>query len=49
MDTDLLTEEDLYQCVAAREANGFFGPVSWYMNHQDNREYAATARNGARC
>ena len=32
--------------MAAREANGFFGPDSWYMNHRDNREYAATVRNG---
>ena len=32
MDGDVLTEEDLLKYVAALEANGFFGPDSWYMN-----------------
>jgi pimeloyl-ACP methyl ester carboxylesterase len=45
MDTDLLTEEDLHKYVAAFEANGFFGPDSWYMNHRRNLEYAASVRN----
>ena len=45
MDTDVLTEEDLSKYVAALEANGFFGPDSWYMNHRQNLEFAARARN----
>jgi pimeloyl-ACP methyl ester carboxylesterase len=46
MDTDLLAREDFEKYVAALEANGFFGPDSWYMNHGRNREFATRARNG---
>jgi pimeloyl-ACP methyl ester carboxylesterase len=46
MDADVLTEEDLLKYVAALEANGFFGPDSWYMNARRNLEYAAGSRNG---
>jgi pimeloyl-ACP methyl ester carboxylesterase len=46
MDTDVLTEEDFRRYVAALEANGFFGPDSWYMNAPRNQEFAAGARDG---
>ena len=45
-DADIVSEEDLSVYVAALERNGFFGPSSWYMNHQTNAAYAATAKNG---
>jgi len=34
--------------TAALERNGFFGPDSWYMNHDRNIAYAAKAVNGGR-
>ena len=46
MDTDVLTEGDLQAYVAALEANGFFGPDSWYMNHARNLEFARKAVSG---
>jgi pimeloyl-ACP methyl ester carboxylesterase len=46
LDTDVLTEADLHTYVAALESNGFFGPDSWYMNHERNREYALKAPGG---
>ncbi len=48
LDRDVLSEEDLSKYVAALEANGFFGPCSWYMNHARNLEYAKRARDGGR-
>lgn len=48
MDTDVLTEEDLHKYVAALEANGFFGPDSWYMNHRRNLAFATRAMHGGR-
>jgi pimeloyl-ACP methyl ester carboxylesterase len=45
-DADVLTEEDLQKYVAALQANGFFGPDSWYMNATSNTQYAARAANG---
>lgn len=45
-DDDVVTEEDLSIYVASLERNGFFGPSSWYMNHQANAEYAKTEKNG---
>ena len=45
-DADVLTEEDFRRYVAALEANGFFGPDSWYMNADRNTAYAARAANG---
>jgi pimeloyl-ACP methyl ester carboxylesterase len=45
LDADLLTEADLSQYVAALERNGFFGPNSYYMNHERNAAYARRARN----
>jgi pimeloyl-ACP methyl ester carboxylesterase len=46
MDTDVLTPEDFYKYVTALQANGFFGPDSWYMNARRNMEFAAKARSG---
>jgi pimeloyl-ACP methyl ester carboxylesterase len=46
MDTDVLRPEDFHQYVAALESNGFFGPDSWYMNQERNREFAGKAVDG---
>jgi pimeloyl-ACP methyl ester carboxylesterase len=46
MDGDVLTEEDFHKYAAALEGNGFFGPDSWYMNHERNMQYASKAANG---
>jgi pimeloyl-ACP methyl ester carboxylesterase len=46
MDTDVLTEEDFHKYATALESNGFFGPDSWYMNHERNLQYATKAANG---
>ncbi len=48
MDSDVLTEEDFHKYAAALESNGFFGPDSWYMNHERNRQYATKAANGGK-
>ncbi len=48
LDTDVLTEADLDAYVAALEANGFFGPDSWYMNHRRNVAFASKARDGGK-
>ena len=48
MDTDVLTEVDLAAYAAGLERNGFFGPGSWYMNHDRNVAYSARAVNGGR-
>jgi pimeloyl-ACP methyl ester carboxylesterase len=45
-DADVLSEDALSQYVAALERNGFFGPDSYYMNHDANGQYAKRARNG---
>lgn len=48
MDADVVTEADLRTYAQALEKNGFFGPDSYYMNHDANAAYAATAVNGGR-
>ena len=48
LDTDVLTEQDASQYVAALERNGFAGPDSWYMNHARNAEFAKSAKDGGR-
>ncbi len=48
IDPDVLTEEDLNKYVASLQANGFFGPDSWYMNHQRNVAYATKAVDGGK-
>ena len=45
-DADVLSEEDLSKYAAALERTGFFGPDSFYMNHERNAVYATRARNG---
>lgn len=43
IDHAVIDEEDLEIYAAALSRNGFFGPDSWYMNHEENARYAATA------
>lgn len=45
-DDDVVTEADLRHYAAALDRNGFFGPSSWYLNHQANERYAAQAVDG---
>ena len=47
-DETVLTQEDENRYTAALEANGFFGPDSWYMNGRANMAYAARAPDGGR-
>ena len=46
LDTDVLTPEEMDKYAAALQANGFFGPDSWYMNPDRNLEYAGRAPRG---
>lgn len=39
LDTAVLSEAELSVYVAALQRNGFFGPDSWYMNHEANRVF----------
>ena len=48
MDADVLTEADLAAYTAALERNGFFGPLSWYLNNDRNVAYSAKAVNDGR-
>jgi pimeloyl-ACP methyl ester carboxylesterase len=45
VDTDVITEEDLSVYASALERNGFFGPSSWYSNHETNAAYGRKAAN----
>jgi pimeloyl-ACP methyl ester carboxylesterase len=45
MDTDVLSEADLAAYAAALQRNGFFGPLSWYLNNDRNVAYSAKAIN----
>src|SRR5206468_5566722 len=45
MDTDVISDTEFRQYVAALEHTGFFGPNSWYMNHDHNLAFAAGAVN----
>ena len=45
-DADVVTEADLRTYAAALDRNGFFGPDSWYLNHEANERYGAAALNG---
>lgn len=47
-DGDVLTEQDMEAYTAALIRNGFFGPDSWYMNHEANAAYARRAPNGGK-
>jgi len=44
MDPDVVTEEDLRVYAQSLGRNGFFGPNSFYMNHEKNEEYNAKPR-----
>jgi len=48
IDSRVLNEEDFHKYIAALECNGFFGPDSWYMNHQRNGEFAKFAVNNGK-
>jgi len=43
LDTDVLSADEFSIYREALERNGFFGPNSWYMNHEANYEYAMEA------
>jgi pimeloyl-ACP methyl ester carboxylesterase len=47
-DTAIVTEEDENTYVAGLERNGFFGPISWYMNDSANAAYAERAKSNWR-
>jgi len=47
-DPAVLTEAELSSYVAALTRNGFFGPDSWYMNHERNAAYSAEAPDGGK-
>lgn len=47
-DPDILTEQDQEAYTAALIRNGFFGPDSWYMNHEANSAYARTSKDGGK-
>ena len=46
LDTSVLSEADLDIYVQSLSENGFFGPDSYYMNHERNAEFASQAKNG---
>ena len=45
-DDSVVSESDLRVYAEALERNGFFGPDSYYVNHDANAEYASRAANG---
>jgi pimeloyl-ACP methyl ester carboxylesterase len=45
-DGDVISEEELRVYAEALTRNGFFGPNSYYMNHEANAAYADKAVNG---
>ena len=45
IDTTVLTEEDYRKYVAALSRTGFFGPNSWYMNHERNGRFGTKEVN----
>ncbi|MCP5181749.1 MAG: alpha/beta hydrolase [Pseudomonadales bacterium] len=48
IDTDVVSETDVEIYAESLSRNGFFGPDSYYMNHQANAAYAASAVNDGR-
>ena len=40
LDTNVLNENDARKYSKYLERNSFFGPNSWYVNHEDNRKFA---------
>ena len=47
-DAAVLTETDMNAYAAALTRNGFFGPDSWYMNHEANAAYSDRSANNGR-
>ena len=45
LDTAVLSEEELAVYVESLSRNGFFGPDSYYMNHERNTAFANKAQN----
>ena len=45
-DDSVVSEADLRSYAEALSRNGFFGPDSYYMNHDANAAYAARAAKG---
>ncbi len=43
LDEDVVSESELREYADALSKNGFFGPDSYYMNHQDNAAFVAGA------
>ncbi len=48
IDTAVISDEDFHKYAAALERNGFFGPDSWYMNHERNGEFGKRVLNNGR-
>ncbi len=48
LDPMVLTEADWHAYTAALTRTGFFGPDSWYMNHEANVAYAKHAKNAGK-
>jgi pimeloyl-ACP methyl ester carboxylesterase len=46
LDEDIVSEADLRDYASELQRNGFFGPNSYYMNHETNAEYASRAPDG---
>jgi soluble epoxide hydrolase / lipid-phosphate phosphatase len=44
-DEDIISEEELDLYAGALSRNGFFGPNSWYMNHEANARYFEQSAN----
>ena len=42
LDEDILSFQELLVYEESLKRNGFFGPNSWYMNHELNREFSRT-------
>ncbi len=48
LDEDVLNREELEVYARGLAKNGFFGPNSWYMNHEANAEYFKQVKHGGR-
>jgi pimeloyl-ACP methyl ester carboxylesterase len=46
LDEAVLSVEELHQYASALTRNGFFGPDSYYMNHERNADYGRRMVNG---
>jgi soluble epoxide hydrolase / lipid-phosphate phosphatase len=47
-DPGMLTDEIYEELVTTLTANGFWGPTSYYLNHDDNRRYSDESLNDGR-